>query len=513
MLNTKDFFKNRNSTVNLTGPIKPIKKFKKTGNQGIAEIIEINGKNMVTKVSQYIDFVTRHEYIVMKGLNNMSSYCPHFCKVYELKEMELGKRYEKMPTIFYKPDDDERVKMDVLFMEYIPSALSLASGILTESISKRQLFSCLKQVIVAIKMAQLKMNFTHYDLHTDNILLLPIEKTSFSLYVFENENFLLPTYGILPIIIDFGFSYCNSLKNTNFYSTLEHTNRGYCPFTFDFFNDIKILLLNVIQDNLRIDNAYDLEKFQKLIFSIFGKLTIDIESGWDDLDGPSLNGHVADSIHSISRKLIKTDKHPFIQFPNFCVDMLSTLIKLPFKKNPNVKSTIKTAFTMFLREFEKINTQKKYKTLKQLVEISGKYKEPYEKNQPYIIHRYKKELDTTIGTYNINPEKILCSLISLSKRMENNFVENSTELFDFKQDQQNILHSEKIFDVLDLYYHIEMLYNPDKFKFNNDSKLYIWNMLTKTNSSVNLTLSDIQELNSKRDIKDQTNFLYKKYVK
>ena len=515
MSNTDEFLKHRHLKLSLDGPIQSIKKFKKSGNQGIVELVEINGKRTIVKVSQYIDFVARHEFNVMKGLNVLSSYCPHFCRAYELKEMNLGKQYENMPSIFYdsnSTNESNKIKMDVLFMEQIPSSLSLATGILDQSISKKQLFSCLKQVLIGLKIAQLKLNFTHYDLHTDNVLLLPVNKDSYSLYVFENDLFLLPTYGVLPIIIDFGFSYCDSLLGTNFYSTLEHTNRGYCPFMPDFFNDIKILMLNVVQDNIRTDNAYRLDRFESFIFKIFGKLAIDLESGWEDVDGPSLNANVAMEVIDLSKRLVNNRKHPFIEYPHFCVDILSTMISLPFKDNKGVKSTIRTPFTMFIKEFEKISTLKKYKTLKDLIDVSKKYKEDYEKNKPKVISMFTNELEQKVGKVNASTEKLLCSLSSLSKRMENNYLKNVKDLHSFKKEQNDILNSQKIYNILDLYYTIEQMYNPSSFTFKPGCKIYIWNTISKKNDSVLLTNTDISEL-QRMPCKDQASLLFKKYVK
>jgi hypothetical protein len=33
-----------------------------------------------TSFNQYINYLIHHESVVMKGLNELSPYCPHFCK-------------------------------------------------------------------------------------------------------------------------------------------------------------------------------------------------------------------------------------------------------------------------------------------------------------------------------------------------------------------------------------------------------------------------------------------------
>ena len=59
--------------------------FDKPGKQGFVGLLNLknkNGKKMkyVFKISQYINYLIHHESIIMKGLNELSPYCPHFCK-------------------------------------------------------------------------------------------------------------------------------------------------------------------------------------------------------------------------------------------------------------------------------------------------------------------------------------------------------------------------------------------------------------------------------------------------
>ena len=57
--------------------------FNKPSKQGIVGLLEMKNNTsdkLVFKISQYINYLTQHESIVMKGLNTLSSYCPHFCR-------------------------------------------------------------------------------------------------------------------------------------------------------------------------------------------------------------------------------------------------------------------------------------------------------------------------------------------------------------------------------------------------------------------------------------------------
>ena len=61
--------------------------FEKPGKQGLVGLLRptLTLKSdkplkFVFKISQYINYLVQHEYTVMKGLNEISPYCPHFCK-------------------------------------------------------------------------------------------------------------------------------------------------------------------------------------------------------------------------------------------------------------------------------------------------------------------------------------------------------------------------------------------------------------------------------------------------
>ena len=62
---------------------------------GVAGISEIEKHKCVYKVSQNINYIIRHEYQIMRALNEISEYCPHFCKVYNIKLCDIDSDYRK----------------------------------------------------------------------------------------------------------------------------------------------------------------------------------------------------------------------------------------------------------------------------------------------------------------------------------------------------------------------------------------------------------------------------------
>ena len=54
--------------------------FAKPGKQGVVGILQtvFDKKPIVFKMSQQIDYLAIHESVIMEGLNEMGSFCPHF---------------------------------------------------------------------------------------------------------------------------------------------------------------------------------------------------------------------------------------------------------------------------------------------------------------------------------------------------------------------------------------------------------------------------------------------------
>lgn len=76
-------------------------------------------------------------------------------------------------------------------------------SLLEKDISTDEWRSCLFQVIMTLIVYQKLFNFTHNDLHTNNIMFIPTEQ-QYIIYKYNNTYYKVPTYGKLFKIIDFG---------------------------------------------------------------------------------------------------------------------------------------------------------------------------------------------------------------------------------------------------------------------------------------------------------------------
>jgi hypothetical protein len=76
-------------------------------------------------------------------------------------------------------------------------------SLLLQSISCEELTSALFQVIITLVMYQNAFQFTHNDLHTNNIMFVPTSEP-FLYYKYNNIQYKVPTFGRIFKIIDFG---------------------------------------------------------------------------------------------------------------------------------------------------------------------------------------------------------------------------------------------------------------------------------------------------------------------
>lgn len=157
-------------------------------------------------------------------------------------------------------------------------------GTLDELISKKKLtveesISALMQIIMSLIVYQKTFNFTHNDLHTNNIMWIKTEQ-KFIYYRFNNETYKIKTYGKIYKIIDFGrsiYTYKNHLFCSDSYSNDGDANTQY---NFEpYYNPKKPLLFpNPSFDLCRLgcsiydfiieeDDEYDnMNEFQKIIY-------------------------------------------------------------------------------------------------------------------------------------------------------------------------------------------------------------------------------------------------------
>ena len=97
----------------------------KKGKQGLVGFLEKN-KNVdndnkpekyVYKISQYLDFMAEQEYNVMKDVNTVRDYCPHFVKGFGIIRLPITANYKKAKNPFKHDPDYKTVMADMIIMQ------------------------------------------------------------------------------------------------------------------------------------------------------------------------------------------------------------------------------------------------------------------------------------------------------------------------------------------------------------------------------------------------------------
>jgi len=100
-----------------------------------------------------------------------------------------------------------------------------------EDLNTDIILSCLFQVAFALNYLQKHYNFTHNDLHVNNVMYTHTEKTCLY-YKFNNIYFKVPTHGYIFKIIDFGRSIFKFHKKTFFNDTFSKHGEAEGQYTY-----------------------------------------------------------------------------------------------------------------------------------------------------------------------------------------------------------------------------------------------------------------------------------------
>ena len=479
--------------------------FKKPGKQGIVGIFrsKTQEKNTyVFKMSQQMDYLSMHEYAIMNSLNDLRSYCPHFCKSYGILECKRNPKYGKQVSDPFKITEDIKylIKEDVVLIENIEKSTKLYNYIYSDKISENIIISIIKQVLLAVSIAQSKKQFTHYDLHSNNIMMKKCNKDVVFLYVIDEQNqFCVPTFGHYPVIIDFGFSYIKDMEDGPLWPSMGHTKEGFTSSIFNWVTDPKLFLVTVSDELKHSKPSKKSSKLRKIVKNIFGKMNIDMRSGWDTYDSETPSDTAIDMIEDISDDYSTI----FYDEQNTCIDIIQTLIILPLEQEDT--SFIRKSYKSFLKEWVKIESQissthYNLYILKGLVDAARSVRSLYlDKNTTQqAIEKFKnllferiQEISKFCNPKNLNCEIMLCSLYVFANSLEGVFykaMENKKQIID-KENKKVLLES-----VEQIYAAIESNINDD-YIYNKDTKIVIIDSNKEQTNIIKLNDKQIKEVN------------------
>ena len=498
--------------------------FAKPGKQGIVGLFNIKNnteskdenKNtkIVFKISQYINYLVYHEYNVMKGLNELSPYCPHFCKTFGVISAETDPKIRETDNPF-RITSKYPIEKEILLTEYIDNSTKFYNYIRSSKIKDHIIYSTIKQVLMAISISQRKKRFVHYDLHSGNIMMKKCDDNLVFLYVLDDENqFCIPTNGYYPVIIDFGFSYIKDLDDGPAWPSMGHTKVGFMSDRFDNMSDPKLFLTTTAYElKLKRKNKKTI-KFNRVVKNIFNNIKIDRKSGWDTVHKMSSSDYVCDIL-----QFYNTNSNVFDNYPHYCLDLLQSLIILPLQeqKYNNIGQSYKAFVTEFIKiENEIGNPYYNLYILKGITDVAREVRADYIKggnSRKNAISYFIKSVYERINFVSsfckpkkINFEIMLCSLFCLCKCIEGVLYEATETQMNKKLKLYNkmpLKNIEQIFGAIDINL-------PEKYKYNENTTIYVMDCVKETCERLQLSTSQINDIN-KTDSLAKGSVLYEFY--
>jgi hypothetical protein len=494
------------------------KTFDKPGKQGLVGLLKSTNSNksdtpplkFVFKISQYINYLVQHEYTVMKGLNEISPYCPHFCKTVGTILCEIDPQSRKSGNPFLLTTKHP-IEKEILLAEYIDNSCKLYNYIRSKKIHENIIYSSIKQVLMGISIAQHKKKFTHYDLHSCNIMMKKCNKDVVFLYVLDKDNqFCVPTHGHYPVMIDFGFSYISDLEDGPAWPSMAHTDVGFMSDRYDWVADPKLFLVSVATEMMKKRKNKKSAKFKRIVKNMFGKLQIDWKSGWDVGHRKGASDYAIDMLKGYGAK-----SKLFDNYDHYCIDLVQSLVILPFEEQ-NYEN-INQSYSSFLKEFIKIENEisdpfYNLYILKGIVDIAREVRHDYMQagSRSQAVQYFRKcvyERVNCVAEYcnpkNVHFERMLCSLYCFSKNLEGiifDVVENRMDKKNSIYNKMPIQSTEQVFGVLEANI-------PDKYIFNKNTTVFVMNCIEEKCTRLNITEDDCSQVNNCHPLGKGT-FLY-----
>jgi hypothetical protein len=314
----------------------------------------------------------------------------------------------------------------------------------------------------------------------------------------ESNQFCVPSLGVYPVIIDFGFSYIENLDDGPLFPSLSHTDVGFMSDRFDWVADPKLFLVTVSEELKYKRNTKKAKKFRRIVRNLFHSLKIDWQSGWDDLNLKGASDYVLKMIEK-KNKISKL----FYHYDMYCIDIIQTLIILPLQKQEY--ENIELTYVTFLNEWVKIENQisnpyYNLYILKGIVDVARTIRPDYmNKNTRNtaisIFQKSTYDLLDSVAKFcrpkDVHFEKLLCSLYLFSKSVEGLLFEIMKSRMSIKQKEYDNLPVNSIDEI----YAIINTNIPDEYTYTEKTKVLIMDMQKKESKLFVLPKDEIDNIN------------------
>ena len=205
-----------------------------------------------------------HEFFVGLQLNKLE--CPNFMYVFSIFKCfaEFGQVFNRLCL-----ESRNGVEKYYLMTEFIKGQ-DLNRWL--KSMEINDLMSVYYQIILALHVAWVEVDFTHYDLHTSNVMLRDLGKVTLIPYTSRNGQKFFVKSRFLVKIIDYGFSHVkaripgNGVENFGYVPGLLKGPRGIRPLDSQPIFDLLRITGSIVHVLLHSGNFDTLNKFFPMLY-------------------------------------------------------------------------------------------------------------------------------------------------------------------------------------------------------------------------------------------------------
>jgi hypothetical protein len=513
----------------------------KGGKQGlVGMILDKSNKNIkIYKFSSNLNMLATHEYNIMSSLKTINHITPYFTSCYELVNIPVNQNFKEDDNPF-ELKTKYKYLVDVCISEYVENARKLTSFIRhSKQVCDNIIVSIIKQILISLLMAHNSCNFTHYDIHSENIF---VQKCSYNdVFVWYDKTnsipYVIPSLGYLPRIIDYGFSYSDGVKGTNITSPLDFMREGYFSIHPDKFVDFKIFLISILEDLYHYrSKGYLFTYLRRIVKKIYKDTDVDWESGWFVDKKSSASKFLYEHMANNEKYLQLINSSPTIEEHFYSIlEYFQLLIKTPLDSDPLPDKSMPELFEEFVFGFKEF--LKHFIKLEHLFEDNNKKENEYETNPDmglYIIRQsiqfiiqtreeYLNEATTKSAVRKfqnllfesicsnkklhfpkINYEKYIASIYIMVNVFHSLLYREYKYRCQFVENQYATLPVDNSNDILYIINH----YLDVPYHYTTDTRLIVMDEFKKVSSAFNLTQDQCNQINETKEVVDRNKVIY-----
>lgn len=209
--------------------------------QGLVYISDIlsNDIQVVIKIprkSKGFNSLVKEYFLGITTLNNLRYQIPTF--VYTLGAFLCPMPTTQAQKTLCNPETTKRKNTAFVMYEKIPGD-SLDLLLDNKEIDFNQFLEIFVQLLLSLELAQREVQFTHFDLHSGNVMIRPVSNYSYSVLI-ENTTYNVTTKQFLPVIIDYGF--CTVKVEDRVVGEFDYEIHGMMPFMVPGYDMYKFLI-------------------------------------------------------------------------------------------------------------------------------------------------------------------------------------------------------------------------------------------------------------------------------